>query len=77
MTSANARIENPTQGTFLIELENDNIRHGIEVNLRFVAIQIEKKWRNEPYWDTQITPRKEKQTFREPIITTTERPFLE
>jgi hypothetical protein len=40
--SASARNEKITQGSFAIELYNDNFRDGIDVNLKIVALQVGK-----------------------------------
>lgn len=70
VVSASGRNEKIKQGAFSVELYNDNFREGIDVNLKMVVLQVSKTWENKSYTELQITPKMEKQLFKEPIITT-------
>ena len=68
--SACGRKDNITQGSFTVQLYNDNFKDGINVNLKMVAVQIQKTWKDIKYEEKIEIPIYEKQIFNEPIITT-------
>ncbi len=74
VVSASGRNDRVTQGSFSVELFNDNFRDGIDVNLRMVVMQVRKTWQDIPYTEQKVTPRTEKQLFRDPVITTRQVP---
>ncbi|MEP1490442.1 MAG: hypothetical protein ABJK28_18635 [Algibacter sp.] len=49
VTSDSGRNMEFLQGGFTIELYNDNFREGIDVNIKIVVAQINKKWKNIEY----------------------------
>jgi hypothetical protein len=67
--SASARNDRFTQGSFRVELYNDNFRDGIDVNLKMVALQVSKVWEDKTFTELKVTPRIEKQLFKEPVVT--------
>ncbi|WP_291131766.1 hypothetical protein [Flavobacterium sp. UBA7682] len=75
--SASGRNENIKQGSFSVQLFNDNFRDGIDVNLKMVVIQIQKTWQDVKYEEKIETPKIEKQVFKEPIVTTVKVPVIE
>lgn len=66
--AASARNENIKQGSFRLELYNDNFSRGIDVNVKMLVMQVARTWKDMPYIQTKITPRYEKQTIKEPVI---------
>jgi hypothetical protein len=70
------RNDNFLQGGFTIELYNDNIRDGIDVTVKVIAVQLAKVWEDKQYTEQNVTPRLEKKIFNEPIITTTKVPMI-
>lgn len=75
--TASGRNEKVTQGSFIVELYNDNFRDGIDVNLKMIVMQVTKTWEDVNYTEQNIIPRTEKQIFREPVITTKKIPIVE
>lgn len=75
VVTASGRNEKIKQGSFSIELFNDNFKDGIDVNLKMVVLQLSKTWQDIPFTEQKITPIKEKQLFREPVITTKKIPI--
>lgn len=70
VVTASGRNEKVKQGSFGVELFNDNFRDGIDVNLKMVVMQVSKTWEDIPFTEQKVTPRYEKQTFSDPIIKT-------
>lgn len=70
VVSASARNERIKQGSFNLELFNDNVADGIDVNVKMVALVLNKTWENKSYTEQRITPKYEKQLFREPLVNT-------
>lgn len=70
VTTASGRNEKVKQGSFSIELFNDNFRDGIDVDLKMIVMQVSKTWENIQYTEQKVTPRYEKQTFSDPVIKT-------
>lgn len=70
VTSASGRNDKVRQGSFSVELYNDNIREGIDVTLKVVVFRIRKIWQNVVHQEKQVTPRQEKQLFKDPVIQT-------
>ncbi|NHN26492.1 hypothetical protein FIA58_012470 [Flavobacterium jejuense] len=68
--SASGRKDNITQGLFAVQLYNDNFKDGINVNIKMVAVQIQKTWEEISYYEKIEIPIYEKQIFNEPIIST-------
>lgn len=58
------------QGTFYILLYNDNIMQGINANIKVVAIVETNIYEDKQYTEQVVTPRTEKQMFKDPVITT-------
>lgn len=54
--SASGRNTSLLQGGFTIQLYNDNIKDGIDVNVKIVCIQIRKTWEDIKYTEQKITP---------------------
>lgn len=75
--SASGRNEKIKQGSFSIQLFNDNVMEGIDVNLKMVVMQIQKTWQDKQYQEKIEIPKIEKQIFKEPIITTISIPVME
>jgi len=75
--SASGRNDNFLQGGFTIELYNDNIRDGIDVTVKVIAVQLSKVWEDKQFTEQNVTPRLEKRIFNEPIITTTKVPMIQ
>lgn len=55
-TSSFGRNTELLQGGFTIELYNDNIREGIDVNLKVVVAQISKKWKDKEVLEEKEEP---------------------
>lgn len=70
VVSASGRNEKVKQGSFSIELFNDNFRDGIDVNLKMVVMQVTKTWEDTQYTEQKVTPKYEKQILSEPVIKT-------
>lgn len=62
------------QGTFFIAMSNDNYFQGIDVNVKVSVIVERKKFKDEIYFDKQLSPKYEKQVIKEPIVTIKEYP---
>lgn len=75
--SAAGRNDKVKQGAFSVQLFNDNFKDGIDVNLKMVVMQIEKTWQDIKYEEKIVTPKIEKQIFKEPIVTTIKVPIME
>lgn len=58
------------QGTFYILLYNDNVMQGINANIKVVAIVETNIYEDKQYTEQVVTPRTEKQMFKDPVITT-------
>jgi hypothetical protein len=56
------------QGTWYILLANDNMMQGINANVKVVAIIETNLYEDKQYTEQVITARKEKQLFKEPVI---------
>lgn len=76
VVTASGRNEKVKQGSFSVELFNDNFRDGIDVNLKMVVMQVTKTWEDVKYTEQKVTPRTEKQIFRDPVITTKKIPTV-
>jgi hypothetical protein len=74
--SASGRNDKITQGSFSVQLFNDNFRDGIDVNLKMIAMQIQKTWQDKEYQEKIEIPKIEKQIIKEPIVTTLKVPVL-
>ncbi|MGX7668356.1 hypothetical protein [Flavobacterium pedocola] len=61
---------NLLQGKYFVMMKNDNYVQGIDVNVKISAIIEHKKYKNESYTDTQITPKYGKKIMSEPSIIT-------
>lgn len=57
------------QGTFYILLYNDNLIQGINANIKVIAIVETNIYEDKQYSEQVVTPRTEKQIFKEPVIT--------
>lgn len=76
VVSASGRNDKIRQGSFSIQLYNDNFREGIDVDIKIIVMQVTKTWENIAYQEQKITPRTEKQIFKDPIITTSRVPVF-
>ena len=76
VVSASGRNDKVTQGAFSVQLFNDNFKDGIDVSLKMIVMQIQKTWQDIQYQEKIEIPKIEKQTFKDPIITTTNFPVL-
>lgn len=76
VVTASGRNEKVKQGSFSVELFNDNFRDGIDVNLKMVVMQVTKTWEDVKFTEQKVTPRTEKQIFRDPVITTKKIPTV-
>ncbi len=61
---------NFSQGNYFVLLLNDNKIQGIDAIVKVVAIIETNTYENQPYVESTVTPRYEKKTFSEPVITT-------
>ncbi|KAB2913756.1 MAG: hypothetical protein F9K23_16060 [Bacteroidetes bacterium] len=61
---------NRCHGNYYICLHNDNIRLGLDVNVKVSAIVETVKYEDKHYKIPIVTPRFEKQIFSDPVITT-------
>ncbi len=62
------------QGTWYIILANDNYVDGIDATVKVVAIIETNTYEDKPYTEQVVTPRTEKQLFKEPVITSRQVP---
>jgi hypothetical protein len=62
------RIDRIKQGNYRIALTNDNKIQSINVNVKVIAVTIEKVYKDKAYTETVSEPIKEEKTFKEPII---------
>jgi hypothetical protein len=76
VVSASGRNDKITQGSFSVQLFNDNIMDGIDVNLKMIVMQIQKTYQDIQYQEKIEIPKIEKQTFKEPIVTTISVPVM-
>lgn len=74
--AANGRNEKILQGSFTIQLYNDNVWNDINVTVKVIAIQVSKKWEDRVFTEQKITPKYEKKIFTEPIVKTYKVPVL-
>lgn len=75
--SASGRNDKVTQGGFSVQLFNDNIMDGIDVNLKMVVMQIQKTWEDKKYQEKIEIPKIEKQIIKEPVVTTISVPVMQ
>jgi hypothetical protein len=75
--SASGRNDKITQGAFSVQLFNDNVMDGIDVNLKMVVMQIRKTWQDKQYQEKVEIPKIEKQIIKEPVVTTISVPVME
>jgi hypothetical protein len=68
--SSSGRNTKILQGAFSIELYNDNFKDGIDVTIKMIVVQVSKTWEDVSYTEQKISPRTEKQLFRDPIVKT-------
>lgn len=76
VVSASGRNDQIKQGTFNIQLYNDNTADGIDVDIKIVVMQVTRTWQDIAYQEQKISPRTEKQIFKDPIIVTTRVPVF-
>lgn len=76
VVTASGRNEKVTQGSFFVELFNDNFREGIDVNLKIILLQVTKTWDDVQYMEQNVTPITEEQIFMDPVITTKKIPTV-
>lgn len=76
VVTASGRNEKVKQGSFSIQLFNDNFRDGIDVTLKMIAMQVTKIWEDIQYTEQKVTPRYQKQTFSDPVIKTSTVPVI-
>ncbi|WP_224994488.1 hypothetical protein [Cesiribacter sp. SM1] len=62
------------QGTWYIILANDNFVDGIDATVKVVAIIETNIYEDKHYTEQVVSPRTEKQLFKEPVITSSEVP---
>ena len=74
--TAIGRIDKYRQGGFSLELTNDNILNGINVNVKVIAVTLTKIWKDEYYTIVVKEPIKEKQTKRIPNVTVRKAPVI-
>lgn len=74
MISASGRNDKITQGSFSVQLFNDNFKDGIDISLKMIVMQIQKTWRDIQYQEKIEIPKIERQTLKDPIVTTTNIP---
>ena len=72
--SASGRNDKITQGSFSVQLFNDNFKDGIDISLKMIVMQIQKTWRDIQYQEKIEIPKIERQTLKDPIVTTTNIP---
>ena len=70
VVSASGRNDRIRQGSFSLQLYNNNFRDGIDVDVKILVMQVTKTWEDIAYQEQKIIPRTEKQIFKDPIITT-------
>jgi hypothetical protein len=65
---ASARNDKIKQGSFRIELYNDNDFQGIDVNVKMLAMQVSKTWKDIPYTQVVVKPHYEKKIVKDPVV---------
>lgn len=70
------RVDNHTQGSFAIKLENDNYVEGINVNVKVIAVLETRVYRDEYYTELREIPVSEKTMVRRPIISKVKVPVM-
>ncbi|CAM4342032.1 hypothetical protein [Flavobacterium terrigena] len=68
--------ESICQGTYFVLLSNDNIMQGIDTTVKVVAIVETNIYNDQQFTETNLSPRYEKKTFSEPVITTIKYPVI-
>jgi hypothetical protein len=76
VVAATGRNIEATQGGFRLKLTNDNIRDGINVDVKIMAVQVNKKWKYETYTDVKQVPIKEERIVKTPLVVKTKVPIL-
>jgi hypothetical protein len=76
VVSASGRNDKIKQGSFTIDLYNDNYMDVIDVDLKMIVMQVNKTWEDLVYTEQVITPKYEKQTFSDPMVTTSKVPEI-
>lgn len=76
VVTASGRNEKVKQGSFSVELFNDNFRDGIDVNLKMVVMQVSKTWEDIKYTEQKVTPRTQKQIYKDPVINSKKVPVV-
>jgi hypothetical protein len=66
--TASGRIDNVRQGGLYIDLANDNIMNGIDVNVNIFALIVTKQYKDEQYTIQKSDAIKEKQTIKKPKV---------
>lgn len=74
--ASSGRITDYKQGNFALQLKNDNIMEGINVDINIIAIIVSKKYEKEYYNVTVQEPIKEKQVIKTPKVEKYEAPVL-
>lgn len=71
------RMDNITQGKFAIRLENDNYMEGINVNVKVVAVAVNKTYRDEYYTEALEVPARQSRVERKPVLRKVRVPVLD
>ncbi len=64
------------QGSFYVELYNDNVRDGIDVSLKMIVMQVTKTWADVSFTEKRVVPITQHQQFRTPIVTNSTVPVV-
>lgn len=77
-TAGYKKFTNPAlcQGTFCICMENDNMMQGIDADIKVVAIIETQTYEDKKYTETLVSPKYEKQLYKEPTVTTHRMPII-
>ena len=67
--AATGRVTEYTQGGYSLRLENDNLMDGINVDVKVIAIVVNKTYQDENYTVQESQPIKEKKTSKIPKVT--------
>lgn len=74
--AAFGKITEYNQGGFSLELVNDNLMDGLNVNVKVIAVTITKTWKDEYYTVQEQEPIKENQTKKIPSISVRKVPVM-
>ncbi len=71
------RVTETNPGPLYLKLTNDNIKDGINVDVKVIAVTVTKTWKEEPYTVTEQEPIKEKKVIKTPKVTVSKVPVVD